>query len=44
MAVKQTDYKNCPDRQFGVACTNISLGCRGVFYMSCKPINDTVPW
>ena len=35
--------KNWKCRQNRVVCTNINLGWREVFYMNCKPINDTDP-
>ena len=35
--------KNCTCRQYGVVCTNICSGCRGLSCMNCEPINDTDP-
>ena len=35
--------KNCSCRQYGVVCTNICSGCRGVSCLNCEPINDTEP-
>ena len=37
------EWKNCTCRQYGVVCTKICSGCRGVSCMNCEPRNDTDP-